>query len=230
MCGHFVMVDREEVAAIAAEIERDLVAHDGELGTLDPLESPSAQANAPEPASQLSLFGGEMPLPASRDAYPGSAVPLIVPWGSGRLAVADMGWGFEVPWRKGLVFNARIETALGAEPCMWTESLAKRRAVVVAHSFFEPHATETVPSLRTGKPIKRTYVFENPDGAPLLMAALHEQGRFSLVTTAPNNSVAPVHNRMPLVLSQHEAARWLAGDFAGLPNRSAFELAVRPER
>lgn len=230
MCGHFVMVDREEVAAIAAEIERDLAAHEGGPGTFDPLEPQLMQADEPEAASQLSLFGEETPLPLPQDAYPGSTVPLIVPWGTGQLSVIDMGWGFEVPWRKGPVFNARIETALGAEPCMWTESLAKRRAVVAARSFFEPHASETVPSLRTGRPIKRTYVFENPDGTPLLLAALHEQGRFSLVTTAPNSAVAPVHDRMPLVLSQHEAARWLSGDFAGLPDRSAYKLDARPER
>ena len=34
--------------------------------------------------------------------------------------------------------------------------------------------------------------------------------RFGVLTTAPNSLVAPVHDRMPALLSATEAAAWLA--------------------
>ena len=48
MCRRFIPVDRDEVARIAAEIERDLADHADELESLDPLESFEAYLSAPE--------------------------------------------------------------------------------------------------------------------------------------------------------------------------------------
>lgn len=219
MCRHFIAVDRAEVAKIAAEIAQDLEAHAGELGTIDPLEAYRSFLSAPVPDAP-----GQR-----RDAFPSTVVPLIAPTGLGpQLAIADMAWGYEVPWKKGPVFNTRIETALDDPSCMWAESFARRRCIVPAWTFYESHATETIPSPRTGKPVKRQYAFERPDGAPLLLAAIHDRGRFSLVTTAPNQVVAPVHNRMPLALDASEAVSWLTGDFAPLLDRGALALSTVP--
>ena len=158
-------------------------------------------------------------------------VALIVPTGCGaQLAVADMAWGFDASWKAGTVFNTRIETALGETAGMWGDAIRRRRCVVPARAFFESHAAETVPSARTGRPVKRQYAFRNADGSPLLMAGLHERGRFSLVTTAPNEMVSRVHDRMPLVLAPGEAALWLAGRYEGLADRSSVHLEAVPER
>lgn len=220
MCRRFIVVDRAEVARIAAEIARDLEAHAGELGTLDPLEAWRPFLSVPVP---------DVP-GVRREAFPQAVVPLIAPTGVGsQLAIADMVWGFEVPWKKGPVFNTRIETVLDDPTCMWAESLAQRRCIVPAWTFYETHATETVPSARTGKPMKRQYAFERPDGAPLLLAGIHDQGCFSLVTTQPNETVAPVHNRMPLAFDVREAALWLTGTYAPLLNRSSLALTATPE-
>lgn len=220
MCRRFVIVERAEVARIAAEIARDVAAHAGELSALDPLEAWRPFLSAP-----VSDAPG-----VQREAFPQAVVPLIAPTGVGaQLAVADMVWGFEVPWKKGPVFNTRIETALDDPSCMWAESLARRRCLVPAWAFYESHATETVPSARTGKPVKRQYAFARPDGAPLLLAGIHDQGRFSLVTTQPNETVAPVHDRMPLTLDTREAALWLAGNYAPLLNREGLPLTSAPE-
>ena len=158
-------------------------------------------------------------------------MPLIVAAGDGcGLAVAHMAWGYEVPWKNGPVFNTRIETALRSEGSMWAESFARRRCLVPARGFYESHATETVPSERTGRPVKRQYAFAAPDGAPLLLAGVHDRGRFSLVTTEPNAAVSPVHNRMPLAMGPGEAALWLRGVYEPLLDRSAVRLTARPER
>ncbi|WP_303941993.1 SOS response-associated peptidase family protein [Enorma burkinafasonensis] len=85
-------------------------------------------------------------------------------------------------------------------------------------------------SERTGKPVRRQYRFRVPGARAFLLAAVQEDGRFSIVTTAPNASVAPVHDRMPLVLGPGEMGVWLGPDFARLADRSDIELASEPER
>ncbi len=223
MCRRFVAVDRAEVARIAAEVARSLEAREdagGKLGALDALGSFRASLSRP-----VADGPGER-----RDAFPSSVAALIVPTGLGtQLAIADMIWGYEVPWKKGPVFNTRIETALGASSSMWRASLKRRRCLVPAWGFFESHATETVPSPRTGSPMRRPYAFARPDGAPLLLAGIHEAGRFSLMTTRPSAVVAPVHDRMPLTLDADGAALWLTGDFAELLSRAAPALRAAPE-
>lgn len=223
MCRRFVMVDRDEVARIAAEVARGLEARKDavvRLGALDALDDFRESLSAPAPRE----------LAAHRDAFPSSVVALIAPTGLGtQLAVADMVWGYEVPWKKGPVFNTRIETALGASSSMWRASLKRRRCLVPAWGFFESHATETVPSPRTGSPMRRPYAFARTDGAPLLLAGIHEAGRFSLMTTRPSAVVAPVHDRMPLTLDADGAALWLTGDFAALLSRAAPALRAAPE-
>ncbi len=49
-----------------------------------------------------------------------------------------------------------------------------------------------------------------------------------MVTTDPNAAVAPVHDRMPLVLRPHEVSLWLSGGYQALADRSALALDVRP--
>ena len=162
MCRRFIPIDCDEVARIAAEIERDLAAHADELASLDPIEAyedflffpESAQpdraeqrAEREEAPVQLSLLDGESDEPAEArgtgapsrasrpEALPSSVVPLIVASGDGcGLAVAHMAWGYEVPWKNGPVFNTRIETALRSEGSMWAESFARRRCLVPALS------------------------------------------------------------------------------------------------
>lgn len=222
MCRRFVLIERSEVMDIAAEIAADLAAHAGELETLDPLESFRGFLARPVP---------DDPSGPAREAFPLSTAPVIVPTGRGaQLAVADMVWGFEVPWKQGPVFNARIETALERPDGMWGASLAHRRCIVAARTFFESHASETVASPRTGRPVKRQYAFERADGAPLLLAGIHDRGRFSLLTAPPCAAVAAVHDRMPLVLDPREAPLWLAGKLDALADRSAVELSCAPER
>ncbi|MFQ9179877.1 MAG: hypothetical protein ACLR3C_08140 [Eggerthella lenta] len=78
MCRRFIPIDCDEVARIAAEIERDLAAHADELASLDPIEAYEDFLFFPNPRSrcaeqrakreeapvQLSLFDGESDEPA----------------------------------------------------------------------------------------------------------------------------------------------------------------------
>lgn len=167
------------------------------------------------------------------DAHPGSQVPLFVPDGTGALRVAQLSWGFPLDGKPSAVFNTRIESALEqlrrGRRGMWARAIAEGRCLVPVRAFYESHVTERVVSERTGKSVRRQYRFQLPDARAFLLAAVQADGRFSVVTTAPNASVAPVHDRMPLVLGPGESSVWLGPDFARLADRSRIVLTSEGE-
>lgn len=167
-----------------------------------------------------------------RDARPGSLVPVYVPEGDG-LAVARLTWGFPLDGKPNAVFNTRIESALEqlrlGRRGMWARAIAQGRCLVPVRAFYEGHMTERVESERTGRPVRRQYLFRLPGARAFLLAAVREGDRFSIVTTRPNASVSPVHDRMPLVLGPGESSVWLGPDFAYLTNRGAISLDSSPE-
>ena len=65
-----------------------------------------------------------------------------------------------------------------------------------------------------GRSDRRPVWFHSPDGGVLLLAALlvERQGSlgFVILTTAANRRVAPLHDRMPALLTVDGAEAWLA--------------------
>lgn len=82
--------------------------------------------------------------------------------------------------------------------------------------------SETVSSEKTGNPVRRQYRFHMPRVGAFLLAGVQQEGQLSIVTTAPNASVAHVHDRMPLVLGPGESGVWLCPDFARSRTASQF--------
>lgn len=168
------------------------------------------------------------------DARPGSTVPLFVPDENGNLTSVRCEWGFALEGKPHAVFNTRIETALDqlrrGKRGMWTKAIVQGRCLVPVRAFYESHATEKIISEKTGKLIKCQYRFTLPGARAFLLAAIQDQGRFSIVTTEPNAAVAPIHDRMPLVLGSGESGIWLGSGFATLTDRSRLRLDAAPER
>lgn len=168
------------------------------------------------------------------DAYPGSKVPAYVMDSHGRLATVRLAWGFTLEGRPGAVFNTRIETALDqlrrGRRGMWANAIAQGRCLVPVRAFYESHGTEAVPSEKTGKLVRRQYRFHLPGAGAFLLAGVQHEGQLSIITTAPNADVAPVHDRMPLVLGPGESDVWLGPEFARLADRGGIQLATEPER
>lgn len=216
MCRRFVAASWGEVADVACE-----------LG-----DAPSANELADWPAATAGNAAGDEGL----QAYPGSQVNVVT-MRDGKTAVERLTWGFTVEWSQRPVYNTRLETAMGPNPGMWADAIEHDRCVVVATNFFESHDTEKARSQKTGRAVKRQYSFAGEDGAPLLLAAVRDGDCFSIVTTEPNAVVAPVHNRMPLVLQPGEARWWLRAswpDFVAnwqkLANRNGMQLTATPEQ
>ncbi len=200
MCGRFEILTYEEVASVVAAVE--------ERATSSRISAAGPRAQA-RPGSSILLFGHGVENEA--------------------LEISEATWGFDPEWSSRPVFNTRVESMIEQSP-MWRSATEQGRCVIPAASFFEPHATETVPSPRTGRPMKRPFQFANPDKSPLLMAGVKEGGRCSVVTCEPNRWVSPIHNRMPLLLRFEEVSTWLSPDWPSLAARADFELRVTPEQ
>jgi len=119
----------------------------------------------------------------------------------GTPTLSPASWGFASTTGKFLI-NARSETA--AKKPAFRDAWKRRRCVVPADGFFE----------WKGPPKdRRPLWFHPPAGGLLLLAGIYEDGpdpRFVILTTAANDLVAPVHDRMPAILSAEEVDAWLS--------------------
>lgn len=147
---------------------------------------------------------------------PSQPVLLLRAAADGGREVVPVRWGLIPSWAKDPTIghrlaNARGET-LGEKPSFRT-AWARRRGVVLADGFFE---WEAIP----GRRVKQPWWIHRRDGAPFGMGALWERWRdpssgavvdtCALVTTAPNALMAPIHDRMPVLLDWGDADQWLA--------------------
>ena len=133
------------------------------------------------------------------EIYPTNTAPVLVGKAAGLLAPAAMTWGFPQYNRKGVLINARSETA--AEKRTFREALSSRRCVVPTTGFFEWDSQ------------KHKRRFNLPGSSALYLGGLYNEdesgGRFVILTTAANPSVINVHDRMPLVLPEDQLAAWV---------------------
>lgn len=163
------------------------------------------------------------------DARPGSTVPLFVPDGVGGLEVTKLEWGFPLDGKTHAVFNTRIESALEqlrrGRRGMWAKAMAEDRCLVPVRAFYESSSTEKKnTSENAGRPVRHQHLFRPPGARAFLLAAVQQDGLFSIVNTEPNASVAPIHDRIPLVLGPGESSVWLGPTFESLVSRSGVRL------
>lgn len=121
-------------------------------------------------------------------------------------------WGFVPSWTKGppksRPINARAETI--ATSAMFRQAFAKRRCLVPADGFYEWQGT---------KPPKQPYFIHRKDDGLIAFAGLWERWRpspdaesvetYTIITTAPNDAMRPIHNRMPAILRPQDYDTWL---------------------
>ena len=152
----------------------------------------------------------DTPLQASMakgEVFPSNVAPVLVR-GEGAPQASLMKWGFPKFRGKGMVINARSETAL--EKQLFRKPLLEHRCLAPAAGFFEWRQEE-------GKK-KAKYLFRLNDAKMLYLAGFYERftagktpyDAYVILTTAANASVAPYHDRMPLILERDLACRWLS--------------------
>jgi len=122
-------------------------------------------------------------------------------------------WGLVPPWSDSLAegakrINARSESA--ATTPAFRDAFAHRRCLVLADGFFEWRGEAKARQPIYLHPVPRRLVtfaglwerWKGPDGWILT---------FTILTGPPNELVAPLHDRMPVIVEGGEREAWLAG-------------------
>jgi putative SOS response-associated peptidase YedK len=121
-------------------------------------------------------------------------------------------WGLIPSWAKdpsigARMINARSETV--AEKPSFRAAYKRRRCLIPADGFYEWQKLGSR---------KQPYLFDMADGAPFAFAGLWEHWigadgseleTCTILTTAPNQLVERVHNRMPVIVDPFDYEDWL---------------------
>lgn len=155
------------------------------------------------------------------EIYPTNTAPVICRM-EGEIRPELSTWGFpRFGTAKGVIINARSESA--EERPMFRKSLHGRRCVVPSTGFFE--------WAQHGEKIK--YRFNLPDSSILYMAGIYnefkDENRFVILTTGANHSMADVHNRMPVILTERNVEDWIISEDFALAYIQTVMPALRRE-
>jgi putative SOS response-associated peptidase YedK len=196
------------------------------------------------PASELAEIFGAEPLIDDAGGHFNVAPTdqaLVVVQRDERRAVTAYRWGLIPHWATearigSRMFNARAET-LTASPA-FSRAFQRRRCLVPVDSFYEWKREGT---------IRQPYRVARSDGRPLVLAGLwagwHDpetdavRRTFTIITSAPNQALSDLHDRMPVIVPDDAWDRWLnpavpdRGELLGIlePNE-AVGLEVYPVR
>jgi putative SOS response-associated peptidase YedK len=141
---------------------------------------------------------------------PGQDIAIIINDGKNRLVPAR--WGFVPAWAKELktgytMINARAETVSSSRS--FRPSFENHRCLVPADGFYEWKKEHMA---------KRPYYTRLASGEPMGFAGLYnswtspageELCTCTIITTAANDLLAPIHPRMPMILPEQERQAWL---------------------
>jgi len=172
--------------------------------------------------------------PSTWNAAPQSFQPVVrLNPETGQREMPLLRWGLIPSWAKnaciGLsTINARAEEA--ATKPAFRDALKKRRCLVPADAYYEWQ--------KTGPKTRQPYAITLTGGQPIAFAGLWESWRdtdgqpletFTILTTAANQRLTSIHDRMPVIVERTDYARWL--DAPG-ESESAAELlcAAAPDR
>jgi putative SOS response-associated peptidase YedK len=170
-----------------------------------------------EPSHRISDYFGAYPdedLPDGLWNVPPTESIRIVVEREGERRLAAARWGFQPFWADGTReaptrswINARAETAW--DSTAFGPALRASRCVIPAEAFYEWD--------RTATPRQPYAIGPATDGDLLAIAGIWSATRdapptVAILTTAPNALVAPIHDRMPVILPRDLVADWLASD------------------
>ena len=186
MCGRFALLAKADLLREFLDVVN--------------MEDPPARYNIAPTQPILIVVAGEKQAPGSN--LPERRAMLVR-------------WGFMPGWVKDprdfpLLINARAETAIGK--ASFRAAMRHRRILVPASGFFEWRRTEE----KGGK--AQAYFIRPKKGEIVAFAGLMETWSSAdgsevdtgaILTTAANNDISRIHDRMPVVIRQQDFTRWL---------------------
>ena len=180
ICARFVLLDEGEIAEINKIVQEVGMKYDGK---------------------GLTMKTGEI--------FPTDAAPIVL-LENGKPSIHLMMWGFPKRDNKGVLINARSETA--SQKRMFAAPFARRRCVIPTTGFLE---------WEKGKGrAKQKIQFNTADSPMLYIAGIYTDyppknkdepptSRFVILTQPANDSISDIHSRMPVILYKNEIRRWL---------------------
>ena len=164
----------------------------------------------------------------------------------GERRLSMLRWGLIPGWARdpgigSRLINARSET-VHVKPAFRAAWKARRRCLIPCDGFYEWTGPRGA--------VRQPWLIAMADGDPFALAGLWERWTvredavlkgslaeyvsgdvvetFTILTTAANAAVAPVHDRMPVIVPPERFAPWLAGDDVPLASYSAHPMTVQP--
>jgi putative SOS response-associated peptidase YedK len=184
------------------------------------------------PEAIRALFGyQEQPnFPPRYNVAPTQPIP-IVRWVEGKRHFALVRWGLLPSWVKdpktfSLLINARGETA--ADKPAFRAAMKRRRCLIPADGFYEWKRTDAS---------KQPYYVRAASGRALAFAGLwetwtgpngEEVDTAVIVTTRANRVLAPIHDRMPVIVPPEGFDLWLDSDRVDAKTAAAL-IAPAPD-
>ncbi len=170
---------------------------------------------SPNPAEVRSRFaiGESVPVRQRFNVAPGDDVLAVTTDRDGAPRGEQLRWGLVPSWSKdattGLkMINARVETV--TERPAYRRAFERYRCLILADGFYEWQRVPTGPKqpFHITRADGRLFAFAGlwsiwhaPDGSKLRTC--------TILTTAANSVVAPMHDRMPVILAEDSEATWL---------------------
>ncbi len=167
-------------------------------------------AKAEEIEKQFHVEVPEFYIP-NYNAAPTQTLPVIS--GHNPRALSFYRWGFTLPRAHAgppppFIFNTRVETLRNKK--LFKDNLRHKRCLVIADGFYE---WKKQPG-----GVKIPYRFITDPENLFAFAGIWEEARdedgevipsFSIITTPANETVQPLHDRMPAILTAESAKVWL---------------------
>lgn len=147
---------------------------------------------------------------------PGTDIPVVRLSPDGRRVLHLLRWGLIPHWAKDAAIGARLNNARGesvaAKPS-FRDAFRRRRCLIPASGFYEWQAPPD------GGKLKQPWYVSLAGDAPMALGGLWESWKAPdggivrsccIVTTAANELMAPIHDRMPVIVSPEHWQEWLA--------------------
>lgn len=204
MCGecssalHFLLGQRRYTAGMCGRFTRDL--------------SIAVFADAvgvSTPPDLLAKFDHEHP--PRWNIAPSQTALVIRLDDAGDVEISARLWTF--PTSRGPRINVRTETAHRVPE--YAPLFDQQRCLVLASGFYEPEGAKTVKH--------RPWWYFRPKGStPLLLGGILGAAGFSILTRAPLDPVARVHDRSPVLVPTENGIAWLSPEITGQEALAAY--------
>lgn len=151
--------------------------------------------------------------PVRYNIAPGTNIPVIRLSPEGLRVLHLLRWGLIPHWAKDPAIGARLVNARSesvAEKSAFRDAFRRRRCLVPADGFYE---------WKSDGKVKQPYFFSAVSGMPLALAGIWESWTapggdilqtVCLLTTEADELMAPVHDRMPVIIAKEHWAAWLS--------------------